>query len=388
MKKEVLIFARTSKLGHVGGPYGYLNNLRNQIKKAGVTNIHFIEDGEHKVAKKKKLKRIRSILYPFKRAIYFHRLLSKGKRSEIIDNCKEDMIHFHFTEDMYKYRDSLKSYKGKIILTSHAPTLASSQIIDSLSKFEKIIFKKIYCNLIKMDMYAFERADYIIFPCEQAEEPYSHAWDEYDTFKRENKYKYRYLPTGIDKCEARCNKAAIRKKYHISNEDFVVSFVGRHNEIKGYDKLKIIGNNLLKHNTDIDFLIAGAEGPLKQIENKRWIEVGWTNDPYSLINASDVFVLPNKETYFDLVFLEVLSLGKTIVASNTGGNKYFSQFKNSGIYLYNSTTECQQILEKLKRRTNSKVEQDEKANLKIYIDNFTSEKFLKNYIKIINSLEA
>ena len=43
----------------------------------------------------------------------------------------------------------------------------------------------------------------------------------------------------------------------------------------------------------------------------------WTNDPHSLINASDMFILPNKETYFDLIMLEVLSMGKIVLATNT-----------------------------------------------------------------------
>ena len=64
------------------------------------------------------------------------------------------------------------------------------------------------------------------------------------------------------------------------------------------------------------------------LKTDHWIEVGWTNDPHSLIAASDVFVLPNHETYFDLILLEVLSLGVPVVMSRTGGNKFFEQFNN------------------------------------------------------------
>ena len=176
-------------------------------------------------------------------------------------------------------------------------------------------------------------------------------------------------------------------KYEIPNNSFVVSFVGRHNEIKGYDNLKVIGKNIISTIANSYFLIAGNENPLHGLDNKRWIEAGWTNDPYSLINASDVFILPNKETYFDLVFLEVLSLGKTIVASKTGGNKYFERFKSSGIYLYSSIQECEEILQKLSHRTSEEIRRDEEANLKIYQKYFTSKVFLKNYLNLINSLK-
>ena len=61
----------------------------------------------------------------------------------------------------------------------------------------------------------------------------------------------------------------------------------------------------LFNNQNTYFLIAGKEEPMKGLDNSHWIEVGWTNDPHSLIAASDVFVLPNHETYFDLVFLSM-----------------------------------------------------------------------------------
>lgn len=384
--KSVLIFAQTSHLAHVGGPMGYLNNLRNQLKKHNITKVHFIEDGEYKAPKPKKLKKIRDILYPFKRAYLLHKMLVHGKRSEVIENCQDDYIHFHYTEDLYKYRSSLTKYKGKIILTSHSPVIASKEIINSLSKFEKTFFKGLYSQLIEMDIFAFEHADYIIFPCEDAEEPYLHSWEGFKEFKNKNKSKFKYLLTGIDQTKARSSSQFIRRKYMVPQNAFLISYVGRHNEIKGYDNLKKIGQALVNRNKKNYFLIAGKEEPLKGISSKNWIEVGWTNDPYSLMNASDVFVLPNRETYFDLIFLEVLSLGKTIVATRTGGNKYFERFEDSGIYLYDTNEECEAILDKLSKRSREKVKHDEEANLRIYKEYFTSEKFMQNYVKLIESL--
>lgn len=384
--KSVLIFAHTSHLAHVGGPLGYLNNLRNQLKKHNITNVHFIEDGAYRAPKPKKLKKIREVLYPFKRAYIFHKMLSHGERSEVIENCKDDFIHFHYTGDMYKYRSSLAKYNGKIILTSHSPVITSKEIISSLSKFERIIFRRLYSRLIEMDIFAFEHADYIIFPCEYAEEPYLHSWKGYKEFKSKNKSKFKYLLTGIEQAKPKNSSQYIKRKYKIPKNGFLISYVGRHNEIKGYDNLKKIGKSLINKNDKNYFLIAGKEEPLKGLSSKNWIEIGWTNDPYSLIKASDVFVLPNRETYFDLIFLEVLSLGKTIVATRTGGNKYFERFKNSGIYLYDTNEECEAILNKLSQRSIEEVKHDEEANLRIYNKYFTSETFMKNYVKLIESL--
>lgn len=42
----------------------------------------------------------------------------------------------------------------------------------------------------------------------------------------------------------------------------MISYVGRHNEIKGYDALKEIGKHLLDANDSAYVFIAGTEGPL------------------------------------------------------------------------------------------------------------------------------
>ena len=123
------------------------------------------------------------------------------------------------------------------------------------------------------------------------------------------------------------------------------------------------------------------------LNHKRWVEVGWTNDPHSLIAASDVFVLPNKETYFDLVMLEVLSLGKVIVASNTGGNKYFNKLNATGVLLYDTKDEAIKLINDIKQLSSYEKAKMEKANKKIFEDYFTMEIFSKQYMNIINNLD-
>ena len=286
---------------------------------------------------------------------------------------------------MYRCRGSLDNYRGQVVLTSHIPTKATKEIEMRLNSFEKVAFHWLYKNLGKMDVYAFNRADYIIFPCEGAEEPYMNNWPYYKEFKEKNKRKYHYLLTGINPCIAKESRIVIRERYNIPNDAFVICFVGRHNSIKGYDQLKEIGAELLKHN-NVYVLIAGEEGPLYHLEHEHWIEVGWTNDPHSIIAASDIFVLPNKETYFDLIMLEVLSLGKMIVASNTGGNKYFSKFKECGILIYNSKEEVINLVKRTMEMSSEEREKLGEKNKQLFTKYFTSEIFAHNYIKLINSL--
>ena len=167
---------------------------------------------------------------------------------------------------------------------------------------------------------------------------------------------------------------------------FVVSYVGRHNSIKGYDILKKIGEDILRKHDNVYFLIAGREEPMQGLDNKRWIEVGWTDDPHSLIAASDVFVLPNRETYFDLVMLEVLSLGTIIVANNTGGNKYFSKTNTNGIILFNGITESVRQIETVMQIDMDAKNKMMECNKKLFNEQFSLDVFANNYCRMINSL--
>ena len=162
---------------------------------------------------------------------------------------------------------------------------------------------------------------------------------------------------------------------------------GRHAySIKGYDILKEIGEDILRKHDNVYFLIAGKEEPLQGLDNKRWIEVGWTDDPHSLIAASDVFVLPNRETYFDLVMLEVLSLGTIIVANNTGGNKYFSKTNTNGIILFNGIAEAVRQIETVMQIDMDSKNKMMESNKKLFNEQFSLDVFANNYCRMINSL--
>lgn len=294
-------------------------------------------------------------------------------------------MHFHNPLDMYNVRDSLKTYRGKVILSSHSPTLSSKEMYAARSEFEKKYCGFIYNKLIKMDEYAFLHADYFVFPCSEAEEPYYNNWNKYAEIKRHKADRYRYVLTGINPCSARIERKVIRQKYGIPDDAFVISYVGRHNEIKGYDILKDICAELLK-DENVYVLVAGKEEPIKGLNHPHWFEVGWTNDPHSLIAASDVFVLPNRETYFDLVLLEVLSLGQIVVASNTGGNKHFAENGCEGIMLYEDMQDAIKILKNLMSFSDTKLNDMRKSCKELFNRNFTCEVFADNYIELYESL--
>jgi glycosyltransferase involved in cell wall biosynthesis len=103
--------------------------------------------------------------------------------------------------------------------------------------------------------------------------------------------------------------------------------------------------------------------------------------------SSDVFVLPNKETYFDIVMLEVLSLGKIVVASNTGGNKYFKKINAEGIFLYNTIDEAVSLLNRVMDMPHEEKNRLEQFNKRLFNEKFTGEIFCNNYIELLNELK-
>lgn len=394
--KKILIYLHKDELAPVGGPLGYNYNLLLGLKEIEASyqdqiDIVFlpgksIASGLNSKINTLKSDKIKNFIKAFKSIYRKGRLLYGNKQYASVKLNEYDAIHFHRTIDMYAVKNSLKDYSGKVILTSHTPTMPAKEVYSLLTNFEKDHMKWFYKKLPIIDEYAFNRADYIIFPCSEAEEPYYYEWPNYSEIREKNKDKYHYITTGTEKKVATSTKEQIRRQYGIPNEAFVISYVGRHNEIKGYGDLKEIGSKLLNMYPDIYFLIAGKEGPLFKLAHSNWIEIGWTNDPSSIINASDLFILPNRETYFDLVMLEVISLGQIILAKNTGGNKYFSKYRETGIILYNNNEDAIQEIKKIIETSERDRQKCRNSNTDIFQKYFTNKVFAEKYISLLREV--
>lgn len=298
-----------------------------------------------------------------------------------IDLGQYKAIHFHRTMDVYQALPVLKNFSGKVILTSHTPTAPWLEKMGSILPVNWIR-SSVKKSFQEIDNQALQRADIVLFPCEDAMEPYYQDWEHFGQLIRDKEMEY--IPTGTSMINVQRTRQAIREELGIPENAFVVNYFGRHNTIKGYDYLKEIGEEVLKRNPTIYFLIAGKESPLTGLKHDRWIEVGWTTDPFSYLNASDLFVLPNKQTYFDLVLLEVLSVGTRCLITNTGGNKYFRNYKSPGIdfFQYGNVNEAVQKIEAIAQEGSF-----DKSHLQqLFTTHFTVEIFGENYETFYNSL--
>lgn len=401
--KKVLIW-NDYPLGPVGGPSGYLYNLKSYIEENNIKNIDFLNNEDFikkvEIKKEKKFEAIRKIIREFKKQLFKTKKLEKRINKfynfyegdySFINNY--DIVHFHDVRSFYRAKNILKDFKGITLLSSHCPkTPAQEEIEDNIKMDYKTFPKKLRERLEKIDQDSFKNADYLVFPCKEAQEPY----EEDKNIKEILEEKYRgkkilYVPTGIpvkhiDKDEKFFSNKGIDVK-----DKFIVSYVGRHNKVKGYDFLKELGVKVLEKYSDVIFVIGGEiSEEFPPIENKNWVEFGWTKEGYNIIKNSDMFVLPNEKTYFDLILLEVLSMGAPVLLSETGGNKYFKIYDENGLFYfekYNLEEALEKFDETYNLWKNRKLSLEGEKNYRIFKKDFTVNTFGENYTRLYNEVK-
>lgn len=378
-----LIHFPVDKLAPKGGPAGYLYNLKHGLEELGDAEFDFLPvEGSSYEQNATLQKLVPSRIKDLRRLRNFLALLSREVAAPV-DYSQYGAVHFHSTEVLYLHRKALETYRGKVVLTSHSPCVYHEELIARLNPRDAEEHAEELKGLAVIDEYSFKRADYVIFPCPEAEEPYFHTWDGYEAVRDEA--KLRYVPTGIEPVSAKVDRTDLRKRYGIPEDAFVVCYVGRHNKIKGYDLLQKVARELLD-DEDIWFLVAGREGPIYGLEHSRWVEVGWTDDPHSVIAAADTFILPNRETFFDLIMLEVLSLGQVVLASRTGGNNFFEKFGCEGIRLYDEVDELVELVRVVKASSAEERQAWRAAARALYEREFTVDVFARRYASVMREI--
>lgn len=390
---SVLIFLPESDLSPAGGPLGVGYYIQQEVIKRNLSEqIVFLPGGSQisypKAFMKSVVNRLpdslKKHIRSMRRLLNLRNLLTSSSSPEFE---KYDAVHFHSTLDLWLSRETLKSYKGVVILTSHSPVPAFEEFEDyCTTSYERYWFKANKERFIEIDKYAFSRSDLVIFPTEGAMDAYYNHWPEFENLIRDKQVSF--LTTGITPRFAQLSKAQVLKKLNLTRNDFLISFAGRHNFVKGYDLLKDLAGELFKIDDQIKIVVAGNETPLKRLDHPSWIEVGFTKDPYSYIAASDILIVPNRETYFDLVVLEGLSLGKIVLTSNTGGNRYFRKNKVSGVFLYDTLNQAAQIIRKIKSMPINERASLGKENFHFYEKYLTSQTFFDSYWELLSKIKV
>lgn len=382
-----------------GGPSGYLYNLQkgfNYIHKN--VDIYYYDENQISVKKMSIRERVIHNLSKYVRSIYpllfiveililiklaLFVLLSKKNR--IFERAlSKKALHFHSVFDLFMFRKKY-GYKGFTILTPHSPEPFYQEVVKGYqvrwqTKYKFPLVSVIYSYI---ERFAYKSANSYIFPCSQTKELY----DSFPGFLTGTKGKpVKYVLSGTSYTMPTIQKDIFRKECGLDQDDFIIVYIGRHIPIKGYDLLIEAFEDLKK--LGIKILCAGSLNSLyPPPKDKNWIELGWRNDPYNIINAADLAVLPNRSTYYDLIALEILAQGRLLVASDTGGNIELAKH-TSGVVLFENGNREDFVrkIEELRFLNSEKRLQLEQQNRKFYEEFCTPEKFSSFYLEAINEL--
>lgn len=384
---KTLIYFFEKYITPSGGPSGYLYNLKKRRDELSDSEIVFLNEKDFSSKLSYKVMHKMHNLGASRKdlsdhAAWIEEVLYQSERKGPFDLSGFDVIHFHNVIDMYSQKKNLEGFKGKVLLTSHTPKMPYKEYIeDTLDHEEYLKHKELFDRVEEFAEYSFKNADYLVFPCKFAEEPYYHTWDTYPEIRDEKKVLY--LPTGVPKINVRKSRADIRKELNIPDDRFVISFVGRHISVKGYDRLVSLFGKL----GNVTVLCCGREGMIKHPKSPDWIEIGWTDDPFSYVNASDVFFLPNRETYFDLSLLEVISFGKCSLISLTGGNKMFAGRQDCGIYTFETDDEAVELVRSIMDKDHEQIKAEEEAQVRLYEEEYTVSRFYDRYKDMLRKID-
>lgn len=406
MKKiKNIVFFSGELNPRAGGPSGYLANLQKGLEICREKKVKLIcwkttnRDLKHEL----KLKRLMTFWVPFKsmRKKFRNWLINRDEvtsdfstsfKSAVFRNMISELDDFDFeTVTCHQIRDVLfiKNYlksrgdkNAKVIAMSHSPQPVSEEKYISEKLAGDPDAEEHYKKWQELENKAFHEADYLLFPSVEAMEPYEKGLPYFADIKREKNFIY--LPTGCNQLKCDSSIDFLREKFGIKTK-YVICYIGRHNKIKGYDLLQKIAMEILAKRDDVTFLIGGIQSvDIPPLKDERWKELGFVN-PAEVFKVSDCFILPNRETYFDLILLEALSAGCPTFASATGGNKSV-YLQTNAIDLYKTEDECvSKVMKFLDSTATDKENKREKA-LEAYYNNYTIDIFTDNYLKMIEKI--
>lgn len=365
--------------------YTSLNNSDNKIISFLLRLYHYIK------------KRIISIIIHNRANIVRINYFTKKQfhepfpeRFDINSLNKFDFIHFHVVVHYTRFIATYPNCKPKTILTVHSPC----PFIDEQLYSEKKWMKIFRLSALLSESTAYRECDYMMFPCYEAMEPYNKV----GVIRRalnSKKNNIFFVPTSILDYQSNVKGCELLKKNGIPDNHFIITYYGRHSHIKGYDILIKVGIDFLNKHKECTIVCAG-KGEIEKPKHERWIELGFIDNVNDYLSISDIHVIPNRDTYFDIAMLEVLRAGKRVIVSRTGGNKYFLKYpeeERSSIHYFNTDNidELYNILEKsfLKKQKNDVIYRDESyKNRTLFLKYFSLENYCQNYLRNIEFLTS
>ncbi len=391
---------------HGGGPAGWLYHLHSGLGAIGSAGICVVydecytnvpNDKRGAVAAYKKLLPIYDKIFksgipsPFMDGIFLLKDYIIAHRMQLrlqsllarLYSRGEHVIHLQSTGFMYGLSRIDKEHDWTRILTSHPPIPAYLEIahyyIDSGRRTPPkwVAFRR------KVDITAFNEADYILTPSLSALEAYffdrdiSRAIsDKIDTDS------IIFVPTGVVRPQVHVSRESVREKYRWDGK-IVVGYFGRRCFDKGFDIFQQVAEMVTSEDPSRFVFVSTGKGPYSA--RAPVFDLGWVDNVYDIINAVDLVVLPNRFSFYDLVAIESIATGTPILTSDRGGNKDIASSVPGG-FVCDISPECfsEQIL-KYGDLSDAKRNKLRMGNISKYEQFFTAESFAERYYHSLDS---
>lgn len=367
----------------VGGPRGYVANLYDGHVESH-QNLRIVKSFDSPDKPPTKSVVSRKYFTSFINIAYFliHGFKIYLRSKGTLDGY--DLVHVHDSIEVLYIRWFL-GYRGNIVLTPHRPEPLASEIV---GRFDGRATEGKYrtCRAFYkwLETRSYYEADAFLFPSPGAERIY-HRFPGYSKYAKGKPIEY--VMTGVKKKPVCQGATEYRNSLGLRDADFVIAYLGRHNHVKGYDLLADIAGEIDK--TGAKVVCAGAIGGASVPAVDSWIELGYISDPQDLINAANVVVVPNRETYFDLIVIEVLAAGKLVITSDTGGNVDIAS-QTEGVLLFEAGDKMalnRRIVE-VQKMSKDEVLRRELANVRFYESFCTPSQFARGYQTAMDNLES
>ncbi|MCX3264062.1 glycosyltransferase family 4 protein [Pedobacter agri] len=216
-------------------------------------------------------------------------------------------------------------------------------------------------------------------------------WKEYINTTNINR-----IYNGIDTSIYTRSEGLLRKELNLKETDLVIGMIGRVNHWKGQDFFIDIARQILNHEPDTKFIIAGDAYPgnehlvdkmLDRLNNElppqSVFYIGYRTDIPSILKSIDIFVLPSiLPDPFPTVILEAMASSKPVVATNHGGALEMVAHMETGIIIpHDNVEESAGEILKLIRNKEKIATMGELGNIRINTL-FSLEKFRESILRL------
>lgn len=385
--------------GRGGGPAGYCHNLRDALDAVGgVGRIELLfPDVPYGVSTRGRgffrtlarglplfllapLLALRMIVITRFAFRYF------GFKQSQLDLMKQaDVVVFHDPRLAYAYYTIPKRKASqKVIVMSHSPTDLATELVQNWQEQygSTKLWPYIRTILATLEMKIYLNSNGILAPCKSALDAYFRDIRGREAFFRLPVYE---LASGVPRLSRRKSTSEVRAGWGIPLERKVVGFFGRHHAHKGYDLFCEAAR--LAHEKGYGELvfIAAGKGYLSSPHHlPNFRHLGYLTEQLpDAIAAVDLVVVPNRVTYFDLLLLEAMSLGKPILTSQVGGSLCIN---SPGVFYLKELTPSGLLSAILEVLSNPSLNEAGRANQDVYAKHYDLRSFGERHLKLAELL--